>query len=90
MLTGAFEAPAIFLALKNLIFHHCRDYLGTDYTDDLLILSKDLKSHCEQLEIDRNRFSYTGCRHLQRNVSSCRERLVLLSLYLMMTALRSS
>ena len=47
---GACNAPATFQSLMNEIFHDCIDDFLCVYIDDLLIFSKDEKSHLRHLE----------------------------------------
>ena len=53
---GLCNAPATFQTLMNQIFYDCIDVFMVVYMDDLLIFSKDEKSHLEHLEIVLSRF----------------------------------
>lgn len=48
---GLCNAPATFQSLMNQIFYDCVDVFMVVYMDDLLIFSKDEKSHLEHLDI---------------------------------------
>ena len=48
---GLCNAPATFQSLMNQIFYDCVDVFMVVYMDDLLIFSKDEKSHLQHLDI---------------------------------------
>ena len=48
---GLCNAPATFQSLMNRIFYDCVDVFMVVYMDDLLVFSKDKKSHLEHLKI---------------------------------------
>ena len=48
---GLCNAPATFQSLMNRIFYDCIDVFMVVYMDDLLIFSKDEKSHIEHLKV---------------------------------------
>ena len=54
---GLCNAPATFQSLMNRIFYDCVDVFLVVYMDDLLIFSKDEKSHFEHLNIVLSRLA---------------------------------
>ena len=48
---GLCNAPSTFQSLMNTIFYDCIDVFMVVYMDDVLVFSKDMKSHLQHLEI---------------------------------------